>query len=69
MCLIILCAVAAGDTTASRWKFLGENLGKFDSIWAKSKSCIPKSIGSPIRLRLYGIKVIVARQKLSKLAT
>jgi len=29
--------------------FLGQNqldLGKFDTIWAKSKSCIPKNIRS-----------------------
>jgi len=26
---------------------LKRNLGKFDWIWAKSKSCIPKNIQSP----------------------
>jgi len=30
------------------------DLGKFEKIWAKSKSCIPKSIRSPIRLWVNG---------------
>jgi len=29
---------------------LRRNLGKFDQMWAKSKSCIPKNIQFPIRL-------------------